>query len=75
MPKYIRSLSTKKLVCEIFYITFKCFPFMILNDRVDIILLQVPLANLFNMSLRNTIHYMERRGSSGQGSLFENDFF
>ena len=49
---------------------------MILNDRADISLLQVPLASQVNMSrdLRNTIHYMETGGSSGQGSLIENDF-
>ena len=46
---------------------FWVFPFMILNDRADIISGQI------NMSLRNTIHYMETRGSSGQGSLIQHD--
>ena len=41
---------------------------MILNDRADIISGQI------NMSLRNTIHYMETRGSSGQGSHIQHDF-
>ena len=45
MPKLNRSLSTTKQVRKLFYITFEFFPFMILNDRADIILLQVPLAN------------------------------
>ena len=41
---------------------------MILNDREDTILLQVPLAK--SICLSGT----ETRGSSGQGLLIENDF-
>ena len=39
---------------------------MILNYIAGIILLQVPLAKS-NMSLRNTIHYMETKGLRARG--------
>ena len=45
---------------------------MILNDRADIILLQVPLAK--SICLSGTQSLYGTRGSSGQGSLIENDF-
>ena len=50
MLKFNRSLNTTKLDRDVFYITFKCFLFMILNDRADIILLQVPLAKSICLS-------------------------
>ena len=66
MPKFNRSLSTTKLVLEIFYSTFECFPFMILNDRVDIILLQVPLAKSICLSETRFIIW-KQEGLRGSG--------
>ena len=66
MLKFNRSLSTVKLVHEIFYMTFD------LNDRA--VIFAAGATGQINMSLKYTIHYMETRGSSDQGLLIENDF-
>ena len=72
MPTFNRSLSTTKLVHEIFYITFECslhdFEWQSRPDFVK------GATGKINMSLSNTTHFMEIIGYLGQGSLIENGF-
>ena len=60
MPKFNRSLSTIKLVRETFYITF-LHDFEWQSGHYFV----TGATGQINMSLRNTIHYMETRGFSG----------
>ena len=73
MPKFNTSLSTTKLIREIYCIylylsikteciTFECFPFIILNDRADFILLQVSLAKSICLSGTRFIHHWKQEG-------------
>ena len=68
MLKFNRSLSTTKLVRKIFYVSLHDFKWQSGHYFVTSATGQI------NMSLRNTIHYVETRGSSGQWPLIENDF-
>ena len=73
MPKFNRSLSTTRLVREIF--SYKLLSVSLLNDRADIILLQVPLAKSICLSATRSIIWKQEglraRGRSLRMTLYK----
>ena len=72
MPKFNRSLSTTKLVREIFYITFECFPSWFWMTERTLICYRCHWPHQC-VSQEHDLLYGNKR-VFGPGSLIENDF-